>query len=91
MNKKRPAPAGTVSLPALNKKRKTDNMQKFYAVKAGFKPGVYLSYADCQKQTAGFKGAVCESRPQLPPWPARLTRRSQVLHVTRRRRGLCRR
>ncbi|KAM4060557.1 RNase H domain-containing protein [Hirsutella rhossiliensis] len=61
MNKKRPAPAGTVSLPALNKKRKTDNMQKFYAVKAGFKPGVYLSYADCQKQTAGFKGAVFKS------------------------------
>lgn len=63
MNKKRPAP-GTVSLPALNKKRKTDNMQKFYAVKAGFKPGVYLSYTDCQEQTAGFKGAVCK-------WPRR--------------------
>lgn len=42
------------------KKRKMDNVQKFYAVRAGFNPGVYLDYSDCQKQTAGFKGAVCE-------------------------------
>lgn len=45
---------------APSKKRKTDNVQKYYAVKAGFNPGVYLTYAECQQQTAGFKGAVCE-------------------------------
>lgn len=43
------------------KKRKTDGMQKFYAVRAGFVPGVYLTYPECQKQTAGFKGAVFKS------------------------------
>ncbi|PHH73885.1 hypothetical protein CDD83_4655 [Cordyceps sp. RAO-2017] len=62
MNKKRPAlGAVAVSSSSPAKKRKTDNMQKFYAVKAGFKPGVYMTYAECQKQTAGFKGAVFKS------------------------------
>jgi hypothetical protein len=60
VNKKRAAPAAAPA-PAASKKRKTDGMQKFYAVKAGFKPGVYLTYVECQAQTAGFKGAVCES------------------------------
>lgn len=56
---KRAAPGGTsaVSPP---KKRKTDNVQKFYAVQAGFRTGVYMTYAECSAQTAGFKGAVCE-------------------------------
>jgi len=42
-----------------SKKRKLDTAQKYYAVKAGFKPGVYLTYAECSEQTAGFKGALC--------------------------------
>ena len=29
----------------------------FYAVRKGFKPGVYTTWEDCQKQTDGFKGA----------------------------------
>ncbi|KAH7040500.1 uncharacterized protein B0I36DRAFT_344235 [Microdochium trichocladiopsis] len=42
------------------KKRKLDpSAQKYYAVKAGKQPGVYLTWAECQAQTAGFKGAVC--------------------------------
>ncbi|KJZ75608.1 hypothetical protein HIM_05071 [Hirsutella minnesotensis 3608] len=60
MNKKRSAPAAAAPASA-PKKRRTENMQKFYAVKAGFKPGVYLTYPECQKQTAGFKGAVFKS------------------------------
>lgn len=43
-----------------SKKRKLDPAaQKYYAVKAGKQPGVYLTWAECQAQTAGFKGAVC--------------------------------
>ncbi|KYK61178.1 RNase H domain protein [Drechmeria coniospora] len=62
MNKKRSAPGlGLVTESAALKKRKTDGMQKFYAVQAGHKPGVYLNYAECSSQTAGFKGAVFKS------------------------------
>ena len=61
IDKKRPAPgSATVATGGQSKKRRMDGVQKFYAVRAGFVPGVYLDYADCQKQTAGFKGAVCE-------------------------------
>lgn len=31
---------------------------KFYAVRRGKKPGIYLSWDECQKQTAGYSGAV---------------------------------
>ncbi|PHH63983.1 hypothetical protein CDD80_1166 [Ophiocordyceps camponoti-rufipedis] len=58
MNKKRPAPTASSNL---SKKRRTDGLPKYYAVRAGFKPGVYLDYSDCQQQTAGFKGAVFKS------------------------------
>ncbi|KOS22114.1 Ribonuclease H [Escovopsis weberi] len=57
---KRPASANSPT-PVSAKKRRIDNMQKFYAVRAGFTPGVYLTYAECQAQTAGFKGAVFKS------------------------------
>lgn len=50
----------SAAAPSLAKKRKMDNVQKYYAVQAGFVPGVYLTYSECQAQTAGFKGAVCE-------------------------------
>lgn len=44
------------------KKRKLDpSAQKYYAVKAGKQPGIYLTWAECQAQTAGFKGAVYKS------------------------------
>ncbi|KAI0402143.1 hypothetical protein F4802DRAFT_385646 [Xylaria palmicola] len=43
-----------------SKKRKMDaNLQKYYAVRAGNIPGVYLTWAECQEQTAGFRGASC--------------------------------
>lgn len=45
-----------------NKKRKMDaNLQKYYAVRAGNRPGVYLTWAECQEQTAGFRGASYKS------------------------------
>lgn len=31
--------------------------KKFYAVKSGHKPGIYLTWAECEAQTKGFKGA----------------------------------
>lgn len=53
----RPTPS-TTAKPS--KKRKMDaNLQKYYAVRAGNKPGVYLTWAECQEQTAGFRGASC--------------------------------
>lgn len=36
---------------------------KFYAVLAGHKPGIYLTWAECQEQTKGFKGAKYKSFP----------------------------
>lgn len=63
MNRKRAAPASAVTPVATasaSKKRKTDNLPKFYAVQVGFRPGVYTSYAECAQQTAGFKGALCK-------------------------------
>ncbi|KAK4096968.1 hypothetical protein N658DRAFT_435065 [Parathielavia hyrcaniae] len=44
------------------KKRKINAAeQKYYAVRAGFKPGVYTSWAICQQQITGFKGAQFKS------------------------------
>ncbi|KAM0251329.1 hypothetical protein ACHAQJ_008224 [Trichoderma viride] len=59
-NNKRQA-STSAAAPSLSKKRKVDNVQKYYAVQAGFVPGVYLTYSECQAQTAGFKGAVFKS------------------------------
>ncbi|KGQ07143.1 Ribonuclease H [Beauveria bassiana D1-5] len=66
MNRKRAAPSSAVTAsstasPSASKKRKTDNVQKFYAVQVGFRPGVYTTYAECAQQTAGFKGALFRS------------------------------
>ncbi len=33
---------------------------KYYAVRAGKTPGVYMSWAECQENITGFKGASCE-------------------------------
>ena len=34
---------------------------KFYAVRVGRTPGIYETWAECQKQTTGFKGAIFKS------------------------------
>ncbi|KAM0430471.1 hypothetical protein ACHAPT_005818 [Fusarium lateritium] len=62
MNKKRSATAAAgASAGSSSKKRKMDGVQKYYAVRAGFNPGVYLTYPECQQQTSGFRGAVFKS------------------------------
>lgn len=37
--------------------------KKFYAVRNGRVPGVYMSWADCEKQVKGFGGAIYKSFP----------------------------
>lgn len=45
-----------------SKKRKlTEDLTKYYAVRAGKTPGVYMTWKDCQEQTTGFKGASYKS------------------------------
>ncbi|TVY21070.1 Ribonuclease H1 [Lachnellula arida] len=46
-----------------SKKRKLadDTPQKYYGVRAGKTPGVYTSWADCQENTTGFRGAQYKS------------------------------
>ncbi|KAL2149081.1 hypothetical protein VTH82DRAFT_1767 [Thermothelomyces myriococcoides] len=59
---KKVASTATAELPP--KKRKLDATEpKYYAVRAGFKPGVYTTWAVCQQQITGFKGAQFKSFP----------------------------
>lgn len=53
------SPAATVTSNGLKRKRTME--PKFYAVRVGFTPGVYHSWADCLKQVKGFKQAMCRS------------------------------
>ncbi|UQS82211.1 ribonuclease H family protein [Bombilactobacillus folatiphilus] len=36
-------------------------MKKYYAVKSGRQPGIYQTWADCQRQVTGFSGAQFKS------------------------------
>lgn len=40
-------------------------MSKFYAVKKGKHPGIYLNWADCQREVSGYSGAIYKSFPTL--------------------------
>lgn len=51
------SPAVTITSNGLKRKRTTE--PKFYAVRVGFNPGIYHSWADCLKQVKGFKQAMC--------------------------------
>lgn len=42
------------------KRKRADDGAKFYAVKVGFKPGVYYNWPDCLAQITGYKKAICE-------------------------------
>lgn len=46
-------------MPPSKKRKLGDDATKYYAVRTGKKPGVYMSWGDCQEQTTGFKGASC--------------------------------
>ncbi|WEW61795.1 ribonuclease H family protein [Emydomyces testavorans] len=54
-------------------KRRRATEPKFYAVKDGFKPGIYHSWNECLSQVKGFKGAVFQSFPTLAEANAFLT------------------
>ncbi|KAE8157531.1 hypothetical protein BDV40DRAFT_45275 [Aspergillus tamarii] len=41
-------------------KRKRGSAGKYYAVKAGYQPGVYYAWNDCLTQVTGYRGAVCK-------------------------------
>lgn len=42
------------------RKRKSSPQPKFYAVRVGYTPGVYLSWEECERNIVGFKNASCE-------------------------------
>lgn len=86
---KKAAPAAAAE-PA-SKKRKVDaTEQKYYAVRAGFKPGVYTTWAICQQQITGFKGAQCAFVVKANvPVCVSLTLTSQILSPLRRCLGVC--
>lgn len=71
------------SAPAKRKRRPGE--QRYYAVRAGKIPGVYMSWAECQAMTNGFAGANCEpltdprSDPPSQPDPPQ---RSNAVAVT---------
>lgn len=49
--------AETLASNGTKRKRSTD--PKFYAVRAGYQPGVYHTWTDCLEQVKGFKKAMC--------------------------------
>lgn len=55
------------------KRKRRPGEQRYYAVRAGKIPGVYMSWAECQAMTNGFAGANCElpndpsNHPPPPP------------------------
>ncbi|KAI4599219.1 hypothetical protein KJ359_002178 [Pestalotiopsis sp. 9143b] len=44
-------------MPPSKKRKMEDDTPKFYAVRSGHEPGVYLTWPECQEQISGFKGA----------------------------------
>lgn len=50
---------GTSSSYTRKRKKMDPSVQKYYAVRAGKNPGVYLTWVECQSQTAGYRGAQC--------------------------------
>ncbi|KAK2735298.1 hypothetical protein FQN57_001193 [Myotisia sp. PD_48] len=55
----------TGSNVAAGAKRKKNGEPKFYAVKVGFRPGVYNRWEECLTQVTGYKGAIFQSFPSL--------------------------
>ena len=46
--------------PTAGAKRKRGAEQKFYAVRAGKRPGIYNTWEECLSQVSGHKGASCK-------------------------------
>lgn len=47
------------SSTTVSRKRKMSTQPKFYAVRAGHNPGVYLTWAECEQNITKFKNALC--------------------------------
>lgn len=56
----------SAALPSLKRKR-DENTQKYYAVRSGKTPGIYLSWDECKLQVHGFTGAMCKSSSAYLP------------------------
>lgn len=54
-----PAKRSAAESPAPNSLKRKRGETKYYAVKAGFRPGIYANWNDCLKQISGYKNAVC--------------------------------
>ncbi|KAJ6123179.1 Ribonuclease H [Penicillium capsulatum] len=67
-----PVPKSSTS-PIVGAKRKRPSGAKVYAIKKGFKPGIYYSWPDCLAQITGFKGAIFQSFPNYEEANAFLT------------------
>lgn len=76
----KPSPASTAGT-----KRKRGSTAKYYAVKAGYQPGVYHEWRDCLAQITGYKGAVCKEpgRPQSSPSSSPSARRALPIATLR--------
>ncbi|GKZ32972.1 hypothetical protein AbraIFM66950_002676 [Aspergillus brasiliensis] len=61
------------SSTAAGTKRKRASAAKYYAVKAGYQPGVYYEWRDCLTQVTGYKGAVFQAFPSYEEANAFLT------------------
>ena len=48
------------------KQNKTATTKKYYAVRVGRHPGIYITWPEAQKEVSGFTGAVYKSFPTLP-------------------------
>ncbi|KAH0542606.1 hypothetical protein FGG08_003014 [Glutinoglossum americanum] len=57
------SPTGTTSSAGSKRKRGTES--KFYSVRVGHKPGIYLNWQECLAQIKGFKGATFKSFASL--------------------------
>lgn len=83
-----PTPAVSPNQSAGTKRKRGSSSPKFYAVKNGFKPGIYYSWDECFPQVKGYKGAICKSKlPLMMRVVARLTEahlHSSIIPYTRR-------
>ncbi|KAL6236279.1 Caulimovirus viroplasmin-domain-containing protein [Aspergillus navahoensis] len=59
--------------PTAGTKRKRGSAGKYYAVKAGYQPGIYYEWKECLAQVTGFKGAVFQGFQSLEEANAFLT------------------
>ncbi|KAI9774843.1 MAG: hypothetical protein M1840_000059 [Geoglossum simile] len=57
------SPTGTTT--STGSKRKRGMESKFYSVRVGHKPGIYLNWQECLDQIKGFKGATFKSFASL--------------------------